>query len=208
MAQCKPKRGENTAATANEIFKAVASIRVPEGYKMKIFGEAESQAESNAALGANMPLTLILMFVVLIFLFRNYRMPVMIILMVPLIFIGVVFGLVVTGKSFDFFALLGVLGLVGMNIKNGIVLVDQIGLELEAGLQPLQAVLQATKSRIVPVIMASGTTILGMLPLLFDAMFGGMAACIMGGLLVASLLTILVLPVTYAAMYNIKAVKS
>ena len=208
MAQCKPKRGENTAATAGEIFTAVASIRVPQGYKMKIFGEAESQAESNAALGANMPLTLILMFVVLIFLFRNYRMPLMIILMVPLIFIGVVFGLVVTGKSLDFFALLGVLGLVGMNIKNGIVLVDQIGLELEAGLQPLQAVLQATKSRIVPVVMASGTTILGMLPLVFDAMFGGMAASIMGGLLVASMLTILVLPVTYAAMYNIKAEKS
>jgi multidrug efflux pump subunit AcrB len=207
LAQCKPKRGENTAATAGEIFKAVESIEVPEGYKMKIFGEAESQAESNAALGANMPLTFMLMFIVLLFLFRNYRMPVMIILMVPLIFIGVVFGLVVTGKSLDFFALLGVLGLVGMNIKNGIVLVDQIGIELKNGAQPLQAVIQATKSRIIPVVMASGTTILGMLPLIFDAMFGGMAACIMGGLLVASLLTILVLPVTYSAMYNIKAVK-
>ena len=77
--------------------------------------------------------------------------------------------------------------------------------EQENGLAPLDAVLQATKSRIVPVAMASGTTILGMLPLLFDAMFGGMAACIMGGLLVASLLTIVVLPVTYCLIFRIKA---
>ena len=91
------------------------------------------------------------------------------------------------------------------NIKNAIVLVDQIGIEQENGLAPLDAVLQATKSRIVPVAMASGTTILGMLPLLFDAMFGGMAACIMGGLLVASLLTIVVLPVTYCLIFRIKA---
>ena len=128
-------------------------------------------------------------------------------LMVPLIFIGVVFGLVTTGKSLDFFAILGVLGLVGMNIKNAIVLVDQIGIEIEGGLAPLEAVVQATKSRIIPVTMASGTTILGMLPLLFDAMFGGMAAAIMGGLLVATLLTIFVLPVTYSLMFKISVPK-
>ena len=93
-----------------------------------------------------------------------------------------------------------------MNIKNAIVLVDQVGIETNDGLPPLEALLQATKSRIVPVVMASGTTILGMLPLLFDAMFGGMAACIMGGLLVASLLTIIVLPVTYSLIFRIKAV--
>jgi multidrug efflux pump subunit AcrB len=174
---------------------------------MKIFGEAESSAESNAALAANMPLTFLLMFLVLLFLFRSYRKPVMIMLMVPLIFIGVVFGLVSTGKTLDFFAILGVLGLVGMNIKNAIVLVDQIGIEIEGGLSPLDAVVQATKSRIIPVTMASGTTILGMLPLLFDAMFGGMAATIMGGLLVATLLTIFVLPVTYSLMFNISVPK-
>lgn len=180
-------------------------MNMPEGYRMKIFGEDESQVESNEALAANMPLTFILMFIVLLLLFRTYRKPTIILLMVPLIFIGVVFGLLVMGKMFDFFALLGVLGLVGMNIKNAIVLVDQIGIEQENGLAPLDAVLQATKSRIVPVAMASGTTILGMLPLLFDAMFGGMAACIMGGLLVASLLTIVVLPVTYCLIFRIKA---
>lgn len=203
MAQCDPKRGANTKAAFTEVWERVKGMDVPEGYRMKIFGEDESQVESNEALAANMPLTFILIFIVLLLLFKTYRKPVIILLMVPLIFIGVVFGLLVMGKMFDFFALLGVLGLVGMNIKNAIVLVDQIGIEQANGLSPLDAVLQATKSRIIPVAMASGTTILGMLPLLFDAMFGGMAACIMGGLLVASLLTIVVLPVTYCLIYKI-----
>ena len=124
--------------------------------------------------------------------------------MLPLIFIGVVLGLLVFGKSLDFFAMLGLLGLIGMNIKNAIVLVDEIGLQLNAGLSPVNAVIEATKTRIVPVTMASGTTILGMLPLLGDAMFAGMAATIMGGLFVSTILTIFVLPVTYCVFFKIK----
>ena len=154
-----------------------------------------------------MPLTFILIFITLLLLFRAYKKPIVILLMVPMIFIGVVAGLVVTGKQFDFFAMLGLLGLVGMNIKNAIVLVDQIGVETSSGKSPYEAVTIATRSRIVPVMMASGTTILGMLPLLFDSMFGGMAATIMGGLLVASLLTLLVLPVTYCIFFRIYPTK-
>ena len=101
-------------------------------------------------------------------------------------------------------SILGLLGLIGMNIKNAIVLVDQIDTETAAGKAPREAVISATTTRIVPVAMASGTTILGMLPLLFDAMFGGMAATIMGGLLVASALTLFVLPVAYCAIHKIK----
>ena len=179
-------------------------IDVPEGYAMKYFGEQESQAESNAALAANMPLTFFLMFVTLLFLFKTYRKPIVILLMLPLIFIGIVLGLLLLGKTFDFFAILGLLGLIGMNIKNAIVLVDQIDTETAAGKAPREAVISATTTRIVPVAMASGTTILGMLPLLFDAMFGGMAATIMGGLLVASILTLFVLPVAYCAIHRIK----
>ena len=127
-----------------------------------------------------------------------------ILLMIPLIFIGVVLGLAVTGKVFNFFSLLGLLGLVGMNIKNAVVLVEQIGVLRAEGKGPYDALVSATRSRIVPVAMASGTTILGMLPLLFDSMFGAMAATIMGGLLVATLLTVCVLPVVYAIFYNIR----
>ncbi|MDE7074297.1 MAG: efflux RND transporter permease subunit, partial [Odoribacter sp.] len=205
MAQCDSKRGANTMAAFAQVKQLLEErMTLPEGYRMQVFGESETQAESNAAMAANFPLTFILMFVVLLLLFRTYRKPVIILLMVPLIFIGVVFGLAVTGKMLDFFAVLGVLGLIGMNIKNAIVLVDQIGIEEAKGLPRAEAIVEATKSRIVPVAMASGTTILGMLPLLFDAMFGGMAACIMGGLLVASLLTIFVLPVTYALFFRVK----
>ena len=101
-------------------------------------------------------------------------------------------------------ALLGLLGLIGMNIKNSVVLVDRIGQLRRSGLEPYEALTEATRSRVTPVVMASGTTILGMLPLLFDSMFGAMAATIMGGLFVATLLTVCVLPVVYAVFYNIR----
>ena len=120
---------------------------------------------------------------------------------------AVVGGLLVTGRMFDFFALLGLLGLVGMNIKNAVVLVVQIDSDTRAGMTPYQALVSATRSRVVPVMAASITTILGMLPLLFDAMFGGMAATIMGGLLMASLLTVFFLPVCYSLFFNITAEK-
>ena len=205
MAQADPRRGVNAVTAFNRIWEQVQNeIQVPKGYTMKYFGEQESQVESNEALAANLPLTFMLMFITLLFLFRTYRKPIVILLMLPLIFIGVVLGLIVLGKSFDFFAILGLLGLIGMNIKNAIVLIDQIDIETAAGKAPREAVISATTSRIIPVAMASGTTILGMLPLLFDAMFGGMAATIMGGLLIASVLTLFVLPVAYCAIHKIK----
>ncbi|EXZ23434.1 acrB/AcrD/AcrF family protein [Bacteroides fragilis str. S13 L11] len=205
MAQCDPRRGVNAIAAFNQIWSQVQKeIKIPEGYTLKYFGEQESQVESNEALAKNLPLTFFLMFTPLLLLFKTYRKPTVILLMLPLIFIGIVLGLLLLGKSFDFFAILGLLGLIGMNIKNAIVLVDQIDIENQSGLDPRKAVIKATISRIVPVAMASGTTILGMLPLLFDAMFGGMAATIMGGLLVASALTLFVLPVAYCAIHRIK----
>ena len=204
-AQCDPGRGVNTmrlyAALRDSVLRGVV---LPEGYSMKVFGEQESQQESNSALARYMPLTMVLIFIVLLLLFRNYREPAVILLMIPLIFIGVVLGLAVTGKVFNFFSLLGLLGLVGMNIKNAVVLVGQVGVLRSEGKGAYEALTAATRSRIVPVAMASGTTILGMLPLLFDSMFGAMAATIMGGLLVATLLTVCVLPVVYAIFYNIR----
>lgn len=204
-AQCDPGRGVNTmqlyATLRDSVLRGVV---LPEGYSMKVFGEQESQQESNSALARYMPLTMVLIFIVLLLLFRNYREPAVILLMIPLIFIGVVLGLAVTGKVFNFFSLLGLLGLVGMNIKNAVVLVGQVGVLRSEGKDAYEALTAATRSRIVPVAMASGTTILGMLPLLFDSMFGAMAATIMGGLLVATLLTVCVLPVVYAIFYNIR----
>lgn len=207
--QCEPIRGENTMAAFKQVWNAVSEkVVLPEGYKMKYFGEQETQDVGNAALAKNIPVTFLLIYVTLLFLFPNYyRKPVLIMMMLPLIFIGVVLGLLVFGKSLDFFAILGLLGLIGMNIKNAIVLVDEIGLQLQTGISPVTAVVDATKTRIVPVTMASGTTILGMLPLMGDAMFAGMAATIMGGLFISTVLTIFVLPVTYCIFFKIRADK-
>ena len=206
MMQCEPKRGANTMEAFSHLWKEIQeNVKVPEGYKLQYFGEQLEQDKGNSAIAANIPLMFGLIYVTLLLLFpQHYRKPVLIMLMLPLIFIGVVFGLIVFGKSLDFFAMLGLLGLIGMNIKNAIVLVDEIGLLQSGGMEPLKAVIEATKTRIVPVTMASGTTILGMLPLLGDAMFAGMAATIMGGLLISTILTIFVLPVAYCIFFKIK----
>ncbi len=204
-AQCEPLRGQNSKQLFDRLHERIErEVALPEGYSLHIFGEQESQGESNAALAANMPLAMVLIFFILLLLFGDYRRPIVILLMLPLICVGVVAGLAVTGRMFDFFALLGLLGLVGMNIKNAVVLVDQIDIEMRSGRDRYEALVRATRSRVVPVVLASVTTILGMLPLLFDAMFGGMAATIMGGLLMATLLTIFFLPVCYSIFFNIR----
>ena len=199
MMQCEPLRGGNTMEAFRQVMDSVAAgITLPDGYRMKYFGEQDTQDVSNAALGKYVPLTFLLIYTVLLLLFpTHYSKPLIIMLMLPLIFIGVAWGLILTGKSFDFFSILGLLGLIGMNIKNAIVLVDEIGLQQQSQSTITQAVVEATKTRIVPVTMASGTTILGMIPLLGDSMFAGMAATIMGGLFASTLLTIFVLPVAY-----------
>ncbi|MBE6205275.1 MAG: efflux RND transporter permease subunit [Rikenellaceae bacterium] len=204
-AQCDPRVGVNTGRLFERILGEVERrVVVPEGYELKIFGEQESQQESNEALGEYMPLTLVLIFVVLLLLFNNFRDPVIVLLMLPLIFIGVVAGLLVTANQFDFFSLLGLLGLVGMNVKNAVILVSTIDEERAAGATPYDAICRAARGRLVPVSVASGTTILALVPLLFDSLFASMAATIMGGLMVATVLTMVVLPVVYALFYGIK----
>ncbi len=204
-AQCDPAEGVNTAALLAVLQDSITrSMRLPDGYSMRLFGEQESSAESNAALGKYMPLTLVIIFTILIVLFGNYRDPLVVVLMIPLIFIGVVAGLVISGKLFNFFSLLGLLGLVGMNVKSAVVLVEEISERRRRGEEPYTALVGATRSRIVPVTMAAGTTVLGMIPLVGDSLFGAMAVSIMGGLIVATLLTIGVLPVVYAIFHNIR----
>ena len=204
-AQCDPKEGVNTLQLLGRIQQRIKSeVKIPEGYEMKIFGEQESQVESNQALGRNMPLAVVLIFVVLLLLFDNLRDPIVILLMTPLIFVGVVLGLIVTGNTFDFFSLLGLLGLLGMNVKNGVILLSSIRRLRAEGVDDFKAVVSAAQSRLLPVSLASITTILALVPLLFDSLFASMAATIMGGLLVATLLTMVVLPVVYSIAYRIK----
>lgn len=207
-AQCDPKHGVNTKALFRTLHDSILKIELPRGYRMRLFGEEESQAESNRALKAKLPLTLLLIATTLILLFGNLRNPLLVLLIQPLLLIGVVPGLLLAGKLFDFFALLGLLGLVGMNIKNGVVLIAEIERLKAEGAPPYEALTRAVRSRVVPVVMASGTTILGMVPLLFDALFGAMAATIMGGLVAGAMLTIGVLPLLYALFYKIQPSKN
>lgn len=204
-AQCDPRRGVNTLQLLDQLRDEVArEVVLPEGYRLELFGEEESREESNRAIGAKLPLTLVLIFVILLFNFGNCRDPLVVLLTLPLIFTGVVLGLLIAGKLFDFFSLLGLLGLVGMNVKNGVILVERIN-ELKAmNVASFEAIVRAASDRFLPVVAAAGTTILGMIPLLFDSLFGSMAATIMGGLFVATLLVLILLPVVYSLIYRIK----
>ena len=204
-AQCDPRRGVNAIALLSDIEKQIRdNIELPRGYRMAVYGEQESREESNNALRSKLPVAMILIFVILLLLFGNLRDPMVVLLTLPLIFIGVVAGLAISGKMFDFFSLLGLLGLVGMNIKNAVILISRIGELRESGLEAAEAVVRAVEDRSIPVITASATTVLGMTPLLFDSMFGSMAVTIMGGLIVATFMVLLILPVVYSLFYHIK----
>ena len=158
---------------------------------------------SMAALTKYFPLALIMLLVILVMLFGNFRQPLIIFLILPLSLIGMVFGLWVTGFQFGFFCIAGWLGLLGMIIKNVIVLLDEVNIQRKAGVEPYTAVIEATVSRARPVLMAALTTVFGSIPLLFDIVFGGMAATIVFGLSFATLLTLFVTPALYTIFYKI-----
>ena len=158
---------------------------------------------SMAALTKYFPLALIMLLVILVMLFGNFRQPLIIFLILPLSLIGMVFGLWVIGFQFGFFCIAGWLGLLGMIIKNVIVLLDEVNIQQKAGVEPYTAVIEATVSRARPVLMAALTTVFGSIPLLFDIVFGGMAATIVFGLSFATLLTLFVTPALYTIFYKI-----
>ena len=186
----------------------IEAIKLPIGYSMEWAGEFESSAESQAPLAKVFPLCILGMFLIVVWLFDSFRRPLIIFMTVPLSLIGVTAGLLLTGLPFGFMSILGFLGLSGMLIKNGIVLIDQIEQDLKLGVEPYKAVLDSSVSRMRPVLMASGTTILGMAPLLFDAFYAAMAATIMSGLFAATFLTLIIVPVAYTQVYKIKADKN
>jgi multidrug efflux pump subunit AcrB len=194
--------------TAAELFKRlrpkIEAIELPNGYFLEWGGEYESSGDAKSALFASLPMGFLMMFLVCLVLFNAVRAPLVIWACVPLAIIGVTVGLLLLNKPFGFMALLGLLSLVGMLLKNGIVLMDQINTELATGKDPYQAVFDSGVSRVRPVSMAAITTILGMVPLLADAFFESMAATIMFGLGFATVLTLIVVPVLYTMFHGIK----
>jgi len=204
-AQCELLPGVGNKEAEAILMPLINAIELPPGYTLWWDGIYEDQTLSTQAIMANMGLTVLLIISILMLLFGDFRKTAIVILMVPLVMIGVTFSFLASGLMFGFFAILGLLGLVGMVIKNAIVLFDQADLEMkENGKSKYQSIIIAARSRAIPVSMAAGTTILGMIPLLPDPMFGGMAVTIMGGLFVATILTIIVVPVFYAIFFNLK----
>ena len=173
------------------------------GFYMAWGGEAEDSARAMNGLMVSIPIFFGMMVIIVIFLFNAIKQPLIIWLTVPLAIIGVTLGLLLFGEPFGFMALLGLLSLTGMLIKNAIVLVDQIDIEIASGKDRYQSVIDSGISRLNPVMMAALTTILGMIPLLQDAFFKAMAVTIMFGLLVATVLTLIIVPVLYTIFFKI-----
>ncbi|WP_120632046.1 efflux RND transporter permease subunit [Ruegeria sp. EL01] len=193
---------ELTAAQVHaEVRDAIEAIDLPPGFKMEWGGEFEDSGDAQASLGKQLPLSLLIMVLISVLLFNAIRQPVIIWLLVPMSVNGVVIGLLGTGLPFTFTALLGLLSLSGMLIKNGIVLVEEIDLVRATGTPLREAIIEASVSRLRPVMLAAITTILGMAPLLTDAFFVSMAVTIMGGLAFASVLTMVAAPVFYMLFF-------
>ncbi|MEY8799873.1 efflux RND transporter permease subunit [Leisingera sp. XS_AS12] len=191
-----------TAATVfAEVKGAIEAMEIPPGYMMEWGGEHESSGDANESLGKQLPVTLLIMVLISVLLFNALRQPIIIWLLVPMSVNGVVIGLLGTGFPFTFTALLGLLSLSGMLIKNGIVLVEEIDLVRETGKPLREAIVEASVSRLRPVMLAAVTTILGMAPLLTDAFFVSMAITIMGGLAFATVLTLVAAPVFYLIFF-------
>ncbi|WP_282038493.1 efflux RND transporter permease subunit [Saccharicrinis aurantiacus] len=202
-AQCDPKPGITPPELFEQIHEDIEAIQLPHGYSMEWLGDHKSSTEAQEDLFNLLPLALGLMFLILIMIFNNFKQPLIIMGVVPMAITGVAIGFHLMNATFGFIGIIGTLGLIGMMIKNAIVLLDEINDQLKNGASQLDAIVNSAVSRMRPVMMASLTTILGMIPLLFDVMFKGMAISIMYGLLVGSLVTLLVVPIMYAIIYKV-----
>jgi len=191
------------SALHDRVREKIESIELPPGYFMEWGGEFEDSSNAQAALAGTLPVFVFMMVLIVICLFNSLKVTLIIWLTVPLSIIGIVVGLLVFNQPFGFMALLGALSLSGMLIKNGIVLVDEINAQLATGKAAWDSVVDASVSRVRPVSMAVLTTVLGLIPLLFDVFFGAMAVTIVVGLLFASALTLIVVPVLYATFFRL-----
>ncbi len=208
QAECDPDP-YNPDATPSKVVEAIKdrldAIKLPPGYTMRMVGEGEMQGEANGLLMSFVPMMLLIIFVVLLMLFNNWRKLFIILICFPFVMCGIVPMLRFTDTPFTFLAILGFMGLIGMMVKNAIVLVDEIGrLTDEEAVEEYEAIIRATVSRIRPVMLASFTTILGMIPLIHDAMYGSLAVTVIGGLFVGTLVTLLLLPLLYSIVFKIK----
>lgn len=187
----------------SRVREKIERIELPTGYSLEWGGEYEDSSNARAALARQLPAALVLMVFIVICLFNSIRTTAVIWLTVPLAVIGITGGLLLTGVPFGFMALLGALALGGEQIKNSIVVLNKVAVDIAAGKAPHRAILDGCTAKLRPVMMVAITTVLGMIPLLSDPFFSGLAVTVMFGLMFACVLTMFVVPVLYAIFFNI-----
>ena len=206
-AECDPDYTQWEATPAKvkaDIEDEMSKINIPEGYTMAWSGEIAKQGDSMEGLMKYGPITLFIILTILLLLFNNWKKVILILMCFPFVLCGITPALLLSKQPFTFMAIIGVMGLMGMMIKNAIVLVDEITrLTVEEHQHPYEAVINATMSRTRPVIMASVTTIVGMFPLITDPMYASMAVTIMSGLAMGTIITLALLPLFYTAFFHI-----
>ncbi|GAK87796.1 acriflavin resistance protein [Vibrio ponticus] len=204
LVQADPAPGVLTADAFNGVRDKIEAIELPPGYELIWYGEYKASKDANEGLVISAPYGFAAMILSVIFMFNAIRQPLVIWLTAPLAVIGVTVGLIVFQTPFEFMAILGFLSLIGMMVKNAIVLVDQADVEIAQGKLPYFAIIDAATSRARPVLLGALTTILGVAPLLIDPFFKSMAVTIMFGLLFATILTLVVIPLFYALFFRVK----
>jgi len=202
-AQCDPALGELADDLYTRIKPQIESIELPEGYKLEWDGEFGDSSKAQNSLASTVPLALLAMILVVVVLFNAIRQPLVIWAIVPLAIVGVTFGLVITQTPFEFMGILGLLSLSGLLIQNSLVLVDSTDEMIASGMPRFDALVESAASRLRPVTMGAFTTVLGVLPLYFDAFFRSMTVVLAFGLGFATIITLLVTPVLYALVFGV-----
>ncbi|MDJ0848174.1 MAG: efflux RND transporter permease subunit [Myxococcota bacterium] len=202
--QASPKYGETFPSLYADVIDEIEAIDFPPGYEIFWDGEWDSSADAQGSLLIGVPVTFVLMLLIIMLLYNSVRVLACVLLMIPFASIGVIYGLWALDSPMGFVAILGILSLTGMMIKNMIVLTDAIKDSQEAGLHPFDACVQGAVSQARPIALAAGTTVLGVIPLFPDPFWNAMAASIMGGLSVGAALTIVLFPVFYATLHGIQ----
>ncbi len=203
-AQADPKPGVNSGDLFNRVRTKIETIQLPTGYKLEWLGQYGDSAKANEGLASTMPIGFGAMVIVVFLLFNAVRQPIIIWLTVPLAIIGVVYGLVLLNTPMEFMAILGILSLTGMLIKNAIVLIDETDSQIRDGKARMLAIVDASVSRVRPVSLGVLTTVLGVVPLLWDPFFKSLAVVIICGLSFATVLTLIVVPTLYAAFFSVR----
>lgn len=202
--QANIKEGTANDAT-QKAYDAVKDIRdeLPFGYKITVGGSLEDSEDSMKYLLIPIPAMIFIIMTLLMFQLRNGKDMILTLLTAPLGLIGVVAGMLLLNQAMGFVAILGVMALSGMIIRNSVILIDQIQKHMEAGETPRDAIVDSAVLRFRPIMLTAAAAILGMLPLMTSSFWGPMAVAIASGLLIATILTLLVLPVMYAVTYKI-----